>query len=81
MSDTAVDHSGDSIPNRALGYRLKDNQAGQFLPVADVGMLPFSAGAIRSSLADLLVWQKALFAGKLLPTADLVQMSTSGRPS
>jgi len=79
MSDTAVDHTGDSVPDRALGYGLKGNQPGQFVQVNDDGMLPFSAGAIRSSLADLLRWQQAFFAGKLLPMADVILMSTPSK--
>ncbi|MDV6330970.1 serine hydrolase domain-containing protein [Asticcacaulis sp. 201] len=76
LTDTVIDHTGDKVDNRAIGYNLV---GGQLSPAADDGMLPFSAGAIRSSLRDMMVWQTALWNGTLLPKADLATMARPAR--
>jgi CubicO group peptidase (beta-lactamase class C family) len=52
------------IPNRASGYSLAD---GKYLNTDFISMsLVYGAGALRSTVADLYKWHKALYEGKLL---------------
>jgi D-alanyl-D-alanine carboxypeptidase len=61
------------IRNRACGYQKRDNQiVNREGDLTDV----FSAGAIASTVLDLLKWNYALESGKLLKTASLQQMWT-----
>jgi CubicO group peptidase (beta-lactamase class C family) len=52
------------IPNRASGYSLAD---GKYWNTDFISMsLVYGAGALRSTVADLYKWHKALYEGKLL---------------
>jgi CubicO group peptidase (beta-lactamase class C family) len=64
------------VENRAEGYELDD---GQIVNDAYLSMrTPFSAGALGSSVGDLLRWQAALAGGRLLRPESFGRMSTPG---
>jgi CubicO group peptidase (beta-lactamase class C family) len=62
------------IPHRAQGYTVKE---GKFVNSDYLDMdLPFAAGSICSTPADLVRWSQALQAGKVVSAASYHQMST-----
>jgi len=64
MNNTGYDHNQD-LKDRASGY---DRRGGSFYPSAYVDMsVPFSAGALYSTVEDLFTWDQALYTEKLLP--------------
>jgi D-alanyl-D-alanine carboxypeptidase len=64
------------IPHRAQGYTVKD---GKFVNSDYLDMdLPFAAGSMCSTPADLVRWSQALQAGKVVSAASYRQMSTPG---
>jgi CubicO group peptidase (beta-lactamase class C family) len=74
MQDTGYDSNSAVIPRRAAGYfRTGDD----FNNAAFVHMsIPHAAGALYSTTADLLRWQRALYANKVLTAASLQKMTT-----
>lgn len=85
MMTAALDHNGDVVRGRASGYALADGKPGAFRN-CDFTTLPFAAGAIRSSVVDLLRWNAALHGGKLLTAASYARMTRAvplndGRPN
>ena len=62
------------IPHRVSGYNLWEGH------VVNSGQLsmtsPFAAGALGSSLADLLTWESALTTGRLISRASFDAMAT-----
>jgi D-alanyl-D-alanine carboxypeptidase len=75
MVSTALDANNAIVPGRASGYALKDGKSGAFQN-CDFTTLPFAAGAIRSTAADLLRWNNRLHSGKVL-SADSYRRMTS----
>jgi CubicO group peptidase (beta-lactamase class C family) len=77
MKDTGYDHSGTILPNRASGYSLDKGKLvnAQYL---DMGQ-PYSAGALYSTVEDLLRWDEALYTEKLLPKKALAAIFTPGK--
>ena len=67
MSDTGYDWSKPIIPRRASGY----SRAGAARTnAASLDMQqPYSAGALYSTVEDLLTWDQALYTERLLPAA------------
>jgi CubicO group peptidase (beta-lactamase class C family) len=67
MKDTGYDWSRTIIPRRASGY------SGRGPALANAAALdmqqPYSAGAMYSTVEDLLTWDQALYTEKLLPEA------------
>ena len=74
MKDTGYDRNATIIPRRASGYRYSDGHwdNAQYLAMS----MPFAAGALYSTVDDLLVWEQALSSGKVLSTASLQAMFT-----
>jgi CubicO group peptidase (beta-lactamase class C family) len=74
MNDSGYDSNSAIIPHRANGY-IKG-------PVATVNAgyinmtVPHAAGALYSTTEDLLQWEQALFAGKVVSPASLERMTT-----
>ena len=64
MKNSGYDHSSDIIPKRASGY----NKSGtDYFNAAYIDMsVPFSAGALYSTVGDLHLWDQALYTEKLL---------------
>jgi CubicO group peptidase (beta-lactamase class C family) len=74
MKDSGYDSNSAVIPHRATGYTPSP---GGPINSGYIDMtIPFSAGAIYSSTHDLLMWEQALFGGKVLSAASLKKMTT-----
>jgi CubicO group peptidase (beta-lactamase class C family) len=74
MKDSGYDSNSAVIPHRATGYAPSPNG-----PVNSgyIDMtIPFSAGALYSTTHDLLLWEQALYGGKVLSAASLKKMTT-----
>lgn len=91
MLHTGTDTDALVLPHRAQGYtkgpagfeRVREVSFG--VPVADGGPGVYSSASIvdggagvYSSTTDLLIWQKALFGGKILNPASLAYMTHRG---
>jgi D-alanyl-D-alanine carboxypeptidase len=80
MVDTAVDAEGPIVPLRASGYEVaqkgvKGYRTANYLSVTVAG----GAGALRSTVGDLIKWQDALLSGRVISPAFLKEMLTPGR--
>jgi len=76
MTHTALDDDRAVAPGRASGYDLLAGRAG-FVNAATVSMsTAFAAGALRSSVGDLLIWSHALTHGDVLRPEYYRQMVT-----
>jgi CubicO group peptidase (beta-lactamase class C family) len=74
MNDSGYDSNSAIIVHRATGYTPTPNGPAQ---AAYIDMtIPFSAGALYSTTEDLLRWERALFAGKVLSAESLKKMTT-----
>lgn len=74
MNDSGYDSNTAVIPQRAAGY-VPGPKGPTNAPYIDMHV-PYAAGAIYSTPADLLRWTQALFGGKVLSAASLEQMTT-----
>ena len=75
MTDTGVDVDSAILPERAQGY---DSTPDGFKRAQPINMtVPFSAGYLYSTVGDLLKWERALFAGKVITAASLRSMTTA----
>jgi CubicO group peptidase (beta-lactamase class C family) len=75
MQDSGYDSNSAVIPRRAVGYLRTGND---FNNADFVHMsIPHAAGALYSTTADLLRWQRALYANKVLTAASLQKMTTA----
>jgi CubicO group peptidase (beta-lactamase class C family) len=74
MHDTGYEMNDAIIPRMACGYRLKDKvwSKAAYLSMDNV----YAAGAIDSTVDDLLRWEQALYAAKPIGDASLKQMTT-----
>jgi CubicO group peptidase (beta-lactamase class C family) len=75
MRDSGYDSSARVLPMRASGY---SRAAGSELTnAAHLDMIqPFAAGALYSTVEDLLKWDQALYTEQLLPSAARTAMFT-----
>jgi CubicO group peptidase (beta-lactamase class C family) len=74
MKDTGYDSNSAIIPHRASGYTPGPNGP---VNAGYIDMtIPFSAGALYSTTHDLLLWEQALYGGKVLSAASLKKMTT-----
>ncbi|MGH8127643.1 MAG: serine hydrolase [Gammaproteobacteria bacterium] len=68
MTDSGYDSSHPTAKNHAKGYGAYDDTKKKYPPAPFVDMsVPFSAGALYSTVRDLYTWDRALAAVKLLP--------------
>ncbi|MBB4633594.1 serine hydrolase domain-containing protein [Sphingosinicella soli] len=72
LKDTAYDDERAIVPRRAKGYGLRDDKLANPLPLSV--SVAHGAGAMRSTAADMLRWQDALFAGKVVKPESLALM-------
>lgn len=80
MADTAADKASDVVAGRASGYSLIGGVAGKFRNADFTDMsVPYAAGALRSTAADVARWDAGLFGGKLLKPQSLKEMLAAGR--
>ncbi|MGP8232349.1 MAG: serine hydrolase domain-containing protein [Methylovirgula sp.] len=72
LRDTGYEHIEAIVPERVHGYRFKNGK------IENAGFLamsvPHAAGAITSTLDDLLAWQRALVAAKPFSPASAALM-------
>ena len=73
----ATDVCTPDMQQQTLGYRLS-GQTFQSWPPANES-LNYSAGSLCSTAGDLLQWQQALWAGKVISQDNLRQMITPGK--
>jgi CubicO group peptidase (beta-lactamase class C family) len=72
MNNSGYDDADAVIPQRASGYQIKD---GRLLNAKYLDMsVPYSAGALYSTVNDLFKWNEALASGGLLSQASQQQM-------
>ena len=74
MKDSGYDSNSAIIPHRATGYT--PSPAGPVNSSYIDMTIPFSAGALYSTTLDLLLWEQALYGGKVLSPASLKKMTT-----
>jgi D-alanyl-D-alanine carboxypeptidase len=74
LSSTMYCETGPIIKHRALGYQLSGKQLSnaEFLSMTQ----PYSAGALCSTVGDLVKWTRALHSGAVVSAASLKQMTT-----
>ncbi len=74
MKDSGYDSNPAVIPHRASGYTPGKNgpENAGFIHMS----VPHAAGALYSTMEDLLRWEQGLFGGKLLSDASLRKMTT-----
>jgi CubicO group peptidase (beta-lactamase class C family) len=77
LNHTCYDTHAQIIPNRASGYARigKELQNAGYVSMTQ----PFSAGALASTVEDLITWQRALVNHKLLSADSLKMMTTPGK--
>ena len=74
MNHSGYDHPADILPKRASGYSK--------LGIIIVNCIPFAmdtphaAGALRSTVADMLIWDQALYSERLISAKCLEAMFT-----
>lgn len=80
LDRTALDDERDIVPGRAVGYAADPEAPASFVHAAWVSMtVPGGAGAMRSTVPDLLRWQDALLHGEVLSPAMQARMLTPTR--
>lgn len=74
MSHSGYDHPETILPKRAAGYAKRAAQIVNCIPFAmDT---PHAAGALYSTVGDLLAWDQALYSERLVPAKALEAMFT-----
>jgi CubicO group peptidase (beta-lactamase class C family) len=75
MQSSGYDHAADLLPHRARGYT--PDERGSLKNAAYLDMsIPFAAGALYSTVEDLLKWDQALYRDDLLPREARERMFT-----
>jgi CubicO group peptidase (beta-lactamase class C family) len=74
MNNTGYDHLEPILKHRASGYRRKGSKLvnDAYLEMSQ----PYAAGSLYSTVDDLLIWDRALAAGKLISKDLYTQMFT-----
>ena len=74
LKSTRYCATGPIIKHRAQGY---GNDRGTLVNAQYLSMdNPFAAGALCSTVGDLVAWEEALFSGKVVNASSLTQMTT-----
>lgn len=77
MKDSGYDENALILPQRVAGYSRGPRG---LVNASYVDMTtPFAAGALYSTVDDLLRWERALFSSKVLSAAALKKMTTEGK--
>ncbi len=80
MTHSALDDETEIVDGRARGY--SGAGPGKFTNAPFISMsIPGGAGSVRSTAADLVKWNAALYGGKILKPASLAAMLTPGKLS
>ncbi len=77
MKDSGYDENEPIVARRAAGY--SQGPTGPINAKYTDMTTPFSAGALYSTVEDLLRWERALFGKKVLSEASLKKMTTPGK--
>ena len=73
LKHSGYDDTTTLIPDRAAGYSFEN---GVWTNSVYISMtLPHAAGSLYSTVDDLLAWEQALFAGKVVSQASLAAMT------
>jgi CubicO group peptidase (beta-lactamase class C family) len=72
MRHTTLDDNAQLIPKRASGYRASGRTRSN-AEFVDTSWL-YSAGGIHSTVGDLLIWERALLGGRVLPLDEVKGM-------
>ena len=77
LDDTYYESYSRLIPNRAQGYTLDEGR----LVNAELNSptRPYAAGAIMTTVLDLIEWQRAFLSGRVVTPASVETMTTPGR--
>jgi D-alanyl-D-alanine carboxypeptidase len=74
LAHTGYDNSKALLPGRAAGYGFAN---GKWNNSDYISMtLPHAAGSLYANVDDLLIWQDALFSGKVVSPASFAAMTT-----
>ena len=74
MTNSGYEHNDAKMTNQAIGY---DNAFGSVAVSKYIDMtIPFSAGAMYSTIEDMYKWDRALYTGKLLSAEMKAKMFT-----
>ncbi len=75
MNNSGYDHRDRIMKNRAAGY--SGNEDGELINAEFVHMsTPYAAGALYSTVGDMLIWDQALYGEKILKKSSLEKMFT-----
>jgi D-alanyl-D-alanine carboxypeptidase len=77
MKDTGYDSFSEVIPRRATGYSgsVANLRNSRYIDMS----LPYSAGALYSTVEDLRKWDQVLYTNKLLTPESMKRMFTPGK--
>jgi CubicO group peptidase (beta-lactamase class C family) len=75
MTDTGYEDQAAILPLRARGYERNKDGVLRNADFIDMST-PYAAGALVSTTHDLLIWENALFAGKVVSQESLAKMTT-----
>jgi len=79
LESTAFDDPSDVVPNRARGYRKSKDATIGFRNADWISFsIPGAAGGLRGTSGDLIRWNEALFAGRILKPQSLKSMIAPG---
>ncbi len=72
MANTGYDWNNRVLEHRAMGYDLRNDR---FVNADYLDMsIPYAAGALYSTVEDLLLWDQALYTERLVPKSSLEAM-------
>src|SRR5262249_39558083 len=74
MSDTGGDHNDLVLPGRAAGYSRRSDRTVN-APYIDMS-IPVGGGSLYSTVGDLFLWDRALYAEKLVSKKSLEAIFT-----
>jgi hypothetical protein len=78
MTSSAYDDDEEVVPDRAYPYDL-DKDRGFSVAAFMSATYPGGAGRLRTTIGDFLIWERALFGGKVISHEHLAEMTTPGR--
>ena len=77
LGNTSFCEESAIIPHRARGYEVRDGKVVNADPISM--NTPGGAGAMCSTVLDLLKWRHALFGGRVVSNASLEKMTTPAK--
>ena len=74
MSRSMYCNASENVPRRAYGYGMRNGVTRRVPPILHTGT--YAAGAICSTVGDMVSWLQALHGGKVLATRSYAEMIT-----